>query len=203
MATIVAHYSGESGIFKGLDVAKFIIALLVMEAHLQATGVLPEAFRETFIAPLLAIPVPLFFVFSSFFLFKKLHISARPWQQMGQFLKRIGVLYGFWIVAWSPYLLVKKTHYFQSLDGLGSFACDFFFGEVFGNSWFFGALIVGMVVVFLLSRCLSDKVWWLLPVGVFVYLALAPLLPESAKVPIDWYSSHLYNPYCSAPYNLI
>lgn len=71
MATIVAHYSGESGIFKGLDVAKFIIALLVMEAHLQATGVLPEAFRETFIAPLLAIPVPLFFVFSSFFLFKK------------------------------------------------------------------------------------------------------------------------------------
>lgn len=189
-------------LLKGLDAGKFIMALLVMEIHLQATSVLPSVIREWCVKPLLTLPVPVFFLISSYLFFKKVHSVAQPWTALGKFLKRLFLLYGFWIVAWAPYAIAKKPYYFSGIDGIGAFLTDFFFGAVFGNSWFFGALIVGTTIVFMLSRFLNDRVWWAIPAAVFAYFRLVPILPPEATSPVDWYFNHIISPYLSFPYNL-
>ncbi len=197
------HSRVNASMLKGIDVVKFIMALLVMEIHLQATNVLPSAIREWCIRPLLLIPVPVFFVISSFFLFKKLHTTTSPLSVLIKFLRRIVALYAFWIVAWTPYLIAKKAYYFTGIEGATQFLTDVLFGEVFGNSWFFGALIMGSIVVYAVSRCLNDKIWWLLPCALFAYLQTVPLLPDSATAPVVWYSHVAHSPYLSFPYSII
>lgn len=202
MISDTPHSKASAHIFKGIDVAKFIMALLVMEIHLQATSVLPAAIGEWCVKPLLTLPVPTFFLISSFLFFKKVHSAPHPWSALANFLKRLFLLYGFWIVVWAPYAIAKKPYYFSGIEGIGSFLTDFFLGAVFGNSWFFGALIVCTTIIFLLSRCVSDKVWWIFPAIVFAYFRLVPILPPDDIAPVAWYSQHIISPYLSFPYNL-
>lgn len=192
----------NSPLFKGLDVLKFIMALLVMEIHLGATRALPDVMELWCIKPLLAVPVPVFFLISSFFFFKKVHQEPESWSTLKKFLKRIIILYSFWVVAWLPYLITKKPYFCNGIEGISRFFIDFFFGEVFGNSWFFGALIVGTTIIYLFSRWLSDKLWWIIPSVLFAYFRLVPILSQEATMPVMWYSDHIINPYISFPYNL-
>ena len=201
MATGINIVAG-SKLFKGLDVLKFIMALLVMEIHLGATRALPDAVELWCIKPLLAVPVPVFFLISSYFFFKKVHQEPESWTVLRHFLKRIVLLYSFWVVAWLPYLIAKKPYFSNGIDGVYHFFIDYFFGAVFGNSWFFGALIVGTTIIYLFSRYVSDKVWWILPTALFAYFRFVPILSQEATMPVMWYSDHIINPYISFPYNL-
>ncbi|MGM9868621.1 MAG: hypothetical protein ACI30R_03200, partial [Sodaliphilus sp.] len=72
-----AHHSTSSP-FTGIDILKFILAVLVVNAHVHGIDELLETTVGINIKPLNSILVATFFLISSFFLFRKIHISNRP-----------------------------------------------------------------------------------------------------------------------------
>ncbi|MDO4511356.1 MAG: acyltransferase family protein [Bacteroidales bacterium] len=200
----IAPKAKTSILFSGLDILKFVLAIMVMDIHLGASTALPEVVQKGVIEPLHYMRVPVFFLISSFFLFKKVHEGPNPLTGLKRFLKRILTLYTFWVVVWMPYIIVKKPYFSSGWEGPLLYLRDFFLGEVFGNSWFLGALITGSIIIFLLSRVVSDRIWWILPVGIFAYGRLIPMLPDEWAVGNVWWLEFTgKSMYLSFPYNLM
>ena len=191
-----------SSTFTGIDILKFILAVLVVNVHVHGIDDLLKKMVGINLHPLNSIPVSTFFLISSFFLFRKIHVATRPLGVFLHFMKRVVVLYVVWIVVWTPYYILHRTYYFNTgLAGVGQLVNDFLFTDVFANSWFFGALIVGMALVYFLSRIMSDKVWWMIPTALFVYCRLSSILPDDYHALLSWYMDHTgASPTLSFPY---
>lgn len=135
-------------IYNGIDLMKFIMAVVIVSIHTEIYTVLGQwylVFQDH--------AVPLFFVFSSFFFFKKMrgaHYGKEIWNRLLHFEKRVNLLYLFWIVVLMPAILYWWHSEYLKLsipDLLFRFAKEYFFGSQFGAAWFFGALIVATPIV--------------------------------------------------------
>lgn len=62
-------------IISGLDVMKFIMALFIVNTHLKPTMYAPEVVQHV-VGTFSGLAVPLFFVISSFLLFRKINIGG-------------------------------------------------------------------------------------------------------------------------------
>ena len=62
-------------IISGLDVMKFIMALFIVNIHLKPTMYAPEVVQHV-VGTLSGLAVPLFFVISSFLLFRKVNMGG-------------------------------------------------------------------------------------------------------------------------------
>lgn len=135
--------------------------------------------------------VPTFFVISSFLFFRKARYYAEG--QLGlvlHFLKRLCILYLFWCVVWSPIIYIQKD-YFHPMTALVPLYIvrDFFFGNMFDASWFLGALLVGVPLVWGLSRLLKkDALVMIIPFVVYLYLKIVMELPDGWNVLYNWYN---------------
>lgn len=69
------------------------------------------------------------------------------------------------------------------------FVRDFFFGNTFDASWFLGALIVGVPIVYGLSKILKEWMVWIIPFAVFLYIHYHSLLPIAWREPYNYYNS--------------
>ena len=66
---------------------------------------------------------------------------------------------------------------------------DFFFGNMFDASWFLGALLVGVPMVWGLSRLfMKDVLVILLPLLVYLFLYYVKELPSEWTVLYNWYN---------------
>lgn len=66
---------------------------------------------------------------------------------------------------------------------------DFFFGNMFDASWFLGALLVGVPMVWRLSRLfMKDVLVILLPLLVYLFLYYVKELPSEWTVLYNWYN---------------
>ena len=145
---------------------------------------------DNFIKPLGSLAVPEFFVISSFLFFIKARKNGFSFDVLWNFLKRLVLLYLFWVIVWLPIILIQNDYGKEGIiNGVGFFVRDFFFGHTFDASWFLGALITGMPIVWLLGKYLKEKLAWVVPLIIYLYLRYQSLLPICWQKPYQIYSS--------------
>ena len=195
--------NSNNNTISGFDLLKFLMALVVVNIHLQlkhyANGT-PFAIAWNFINEL---AVPVFFVLSSFFLFKKMRGGTHSINKgrLFRYESRLLHLYLFWIVALSPVILFYwHREYLESpLIGALLFVKNFFFAYEFGASWFFGALIVGVPLIYILRRMLSEKGAIVLSLIVYLYL----YYESDDKYLVELYTEYVRIPTLSFPAGLL
>lgn len=114
---------------------------------------------------------------------------------------RLLKLYCFWIIILSPVILFgchKEYLNFSWITPL-LFIRNFFFVSQFGASWFFGALIVGVPIVYVLTKVFNDKLVWVIPFIVYVYV----FMKIDDKAIFDWYEANITPPKLSFPAGLL
>ena len=142
-------------VYNGIDLMKFVMAIVIVSIHTQLYTPLGRwylVFQDH--------AVPLFYVFSSFFFFKKMRSTSGKERLKGllHFEKRINLLYLFWIVALMPFILYWWHNEYLHLplaDLLRQFVKEYFLGSQFWAAWFFGSLIVAMPIVYCLICVLT------------------------------------------------
>lgn len=155
---------------RGIDLMKFLMAIVIVSIHVEFSKVIGPSY-----IPFQDCAVPVFFVFSSYFFFKKMRFvrGREIWRSLFRYEKRVNKLYLFWIVVLSPSILYVWHREYLELpvwQAIGSFVKNYFFAYEFGASWFLGALIVGMPIVLLLTKMLSDKLVWVIPFAIYIYI---------------------------------
>lgn len=138
------------------DLIKFFLSLLVMAIHAKLYPMV--------LYPWLRIAVPLFFIMSSYFVFSKLRDASKEKQKavLKKFVVRNLQLYWCWLVILLPITLyVRKDTYFSNgfLTNALSIIKSMLFGSTFIASWFITATIIGVLIIYFLSRWLKKDVF--------------------------------------------
>lgn len=194
----------ERKLLPGMDVLKFIMALLVVAIHSEAVNEYKTIYK--FIYPLLETAVPLFFVISAFFVFRKLRSTDNKNSNSTilHFTKRLLILYGFWFIIQLP-LVIYTRHYLQYDLTILPFILikDLILCSTFHGSWFLSALIVGVWIIYLLQKKLDDKYIWILPLCISIYAYHPEFTPPSWQKLWFWYQTEVQTPLNSFPVALI
>lgn len=135
--------------YSGLDWLKFAAALLVIANH---TGPLHAyyAYADFLLSGVLTrIAVPIFFMSSGFFFFRKLTGDpAEDQRALWGYFKKIAFLYGIAILLYLP-LNVYKGYFSDSFTFIG-FLKDLIFNGAFYHLWYLPALIIGLYLTYIL-----------------------------------------------------
>lgn len=161
--------------YNGIDLMKFIMAIVIVSIHAQLYTVLGQwylVFQDH--------AVPLFFVFSSFFFFKKIRHAGNwkeHWNSLMHFEKRINLLYLFWIIALMPAILYwwhSEYVHLPLVDLSLLFVKEYFFGSQFGAAWFLGSLIVAtpiiLCVIWILTKFKKTGKVILFLIALYIYI---------------------------------
>ena len=165
------------------DILKFVLALMIVALH---SRLYPRA-----LLPIVRLAVPLFFMMTSYFFNIKLigiNDENKKRQKLLNYLKRNGQLYLFWSVTLLPFVILFHLAWFRSGFGYAIIQIlkSIFITGFFTVSWFILAAVYSVVLVFLMSKRLSNG--WILIISFLVYvLALLDsnyggLLSEEARV---------------------
>lgn len=130
------------------DTLKVVMALLIVVLH---TKLFPNVF-----IPVVRIAVPVFFIMSAYFFFRKIYSMDSMRQKTDvwiHFLKRSAWLYLFWFVTMLPFTIDIRHRLHLSCD-VGSMLYAAFTGSTFVASWFIMACIIGVTIIFLLRKYL-------------------------------------------------
>ncbi len=149
----------------GLDVGKFLAALLVLTLHTRPLAQNPTA--DYWLGCLCRIAVPFFFVASSF-----LFYAGKG--DIKKYVTRILILYAVWFVLEAP--LTYYRFFVETDESLFHNLAIFFRGlllnSTFYASWYLTASWQGMLIVWWLSSRISRK--WLSAIGIVCFLASLP-----------------------------
>lgn len=186
----------------GLDVLKFSMAFLVVAIHAEAVNAYENLYAV--IHPLTDIAVPLFFVISSFLVFSKIRISNNSHEILQHFLKRLSILYIFWMLIQFPLVIYTRNYLNYDIIILPYYIIrDIIFCSTFHGSWFLSALVVGVYIVFFLSKYFTDKYIWILPSLISIYIYYYDLFPLNWQYLYHWYTNVFQTPLNSFPVSLI
>jgi surface polysaccharide O-acyltransferase-like enzyme len=185
----------------GFDILKILMAFVIISLH---TGVSKEM-GQPFAAWCLNfqnLAVPVFFVLSSYLFFDKFFASGEDNPKaLWRYERRLLILYLIWSVIMIPITLFLHHYEARGLLGLLYWVKDFFFDYTFYASWFFGALIVGMPIVF----SLRNHPWIIIALSLVLYVVFTfyALLPQWAVSPFELYHQHLGTPSRSFMFGII
>lgn len=176
----------------GFDVLKMVMALLIVAIHAQPFENAP--FLKSYFAPLLDAAVPVFFILSSFFLFRKLNANGYKWDTLLIWCKRIGILYLFWLVVNLPIVVHERLQWGnETLPKLIWYVFrDLFFSHTFAGSWFLSALLFGVVGAFLIKKYFKSNIILLFfAVIVELFLYFRGVLPACSNDIYLWLTCHI------------
>lgn len=187
-----------------IDVLKFVLALMVVLIHVNP---FPECVN-VFVMPVLRLAVPLFFVISAFFFFRKIDIGegyssaevGNAIKRAISFTKRNLMLYLFWfLVLLVPTLSLRKWFDHGILYGLLDASKSFLFGSTFIASWFIMALVISVWIVLLLSLVLGNRTLVMVTIPFFVLsclmsnYGLSPLVLPHIDILSSFFGSSPFN----------
>ena len=156
------RYMTENG--NKFDILKLVLAILIVGIHSSKSGMI--------LRPVLRLAVPLFFIISSYlFFFKQSALTTQREQFWGlkKYAKRILLLYLFWLVLLLPFTIYYREWYVDfGVNKLITIARSLFFGSTFIASWYLMASLIGVTIVWLLSR-LKVKNSWIIVIGAATY----------------------------------
>lgn len=183
---------GVKKIISGLDVLKFVMAIFIVNIHLEPFRFSSETVQEA-VGVIAKLAVPVFFTISSFLLFRKIQMGGNLYiREIMHFCKRLITLYLFWCVVWFPVIYIQKDYFhpFSQFTPL-FFVRDFLFGSIFDASWFLGALLIGVIVVYMLTRVMKNIFFWIIPLGLYVFICLNEYYPTTWEIVNGWYESYI------------
>ena len=65
------------------------------------------------------------------------------------------------------------------------------FGTTFPGSWYLSASVMGVLIVYGLSKVVNRYVVFLITLLIALYVSYANVLPETMQIPYNWYSANL------------
>ena len=164
--------------YKGIDIMKFIMALLVIVLHTHPFYGMNQTCNFITADVLGRLAVPFFFAATGFLLEKKLeNNTASTKQVVGRYVLRLLKLYLIWTVVYLPIIIYSKIICSERGITYGIFATvrDFVFCGSYAHLWYLPAAAVGVALVFLGFKKLGVRK----TMGVLFVLYLAGLLTQS------------------------
>lgn len=134
--------------YDSIDLMKFIACLFVVAIHSDPLTDVSPLLNRLVSAGIGRLAVPLFFLTSSFFLFKGEKINLR------KYLTRIGILYMAWFIISLPITLFNRFYVLPEPFGikLFQFIKSFFFTSTFSGSWFLASCAFCTIVFYFLDK---------------------------------------------------
>lgn len=151
--------------FPALDLAKFVLAILVVAIHVEPfTGV-----KKTILVYAIArIADPLFFAITAFLMFQKAYQNNFEWRILVKYMKRVGTLYFMWVILYMPlivelsgkevqmgYAFAESNLPFWSKTLLFILQKIIFIGP-YGALWFLTALLLAIPLTFLVGKIVGS-----------------------------------------------
>lgn len=173
--------------YGGLDIFRMVAAFLVVAIHTSPLMSFSEAADFFFTRELARLAVPFFFMVTGYFV-----LSDRLWGEekddrpVLDYLKKTGILYGIAIILYLP-IGIYAGHY----KGLTPFRVVrmLLFDGTFYHLWYFPALILGILLLWLLARLGGIQVSLAVSAALYVvglfgdsYFGLAVNIPGISKV---------------------
>lgn len=172
-----------------MDLLKVVLSIFVVLMHINPFG------KYGFIVyPICRIAVPLFFMMSGFFLFQKIMKNEKNRNEVVvNFIKRNLKLYLFWFIILLPITLVRRNYFSKGvLKGFVRIIYKFLFSSTFAASWYIMALTIGAVLVFLITRKISNKKMLIL--SFIVYLACCAITNyRNLFTGVEWINLNVFN----------
>lgn len=155
--------------YNAIDILKFVLAVFVMIIH--------SGIDKTVISPILRTAVPLFFIISSYFFFSKIQRLSSDTEKkiaLWKLVKRNLLLYLFWGVAQLP-IIVFARHYYVNffVVGLWNTIRDIVLGYAFTGSWYILSLVLGVIVLYFLSKRVSAHTLLILTLPFYLVCCIA------------------------------
>lgn len=188
----------------GFDLVKAFLALLIVLIH---TALSANKNFEFIAAPIARLAVPIFFIFSGYFFFHKLEKVPQKdhLKTLLKSIRRDVQLYLFWFIV-----LLLPTIYYRSYfangfwNGIKSILTGFVFSSTFIASWYIMALIIGIPIIYLLSKFLNT--WFLLLIA-WLINCIYVIITNYGASPIGINVTHFLHatdlPYISFPVGLL
>ena len=149
----------------GLDLLKFIMAVLVAARHMIQVFYPAESRWRLVIGSWLSnLAVPVFFIIAGFLLFRKIPDTDKKsgWQVAGRYVWRIVKLYLLWCVIYWPIDIFNWYHGTATImETLKAYVHSFFFSSTIAQLWYLPALAVAALIVWTGYRA-GLKIWMLL-----------------------------------------
>lgn len=170
--------------YRAIDIAKFVMAILVVAIHVRPfTGQTAFVYDDI----IARIADPLFFQITAFLFFEKIfaQISGNlrqgmSWRMLGHYMKRILALYTAWFVIYVPVVLPRTWQECGNIRGmLLALLKKYWLSGYYGAMWFMTALLLAMPLVFILTKYLGSRLclllsapWFLLTVARMEYCSI-------------------------------
>lgn len=152
--------------YPGLDVVKFVMALLVAQRHIIQIFFLESSRWRLIIGSWLSnLPVPVFFTIAGFFLFRKVYRDSPDSAVIRRYCGRILRLYVVWSILYLPIDLFNWYNGTRDVkNGILTYIHRWFFDHTIPQLWYLPALIAACLLVWGMYR-LGLKIWQILLVG--------------------------------------
>jgi len=152
--------------YSGLDWLKFIAALFVVANHTSPLLSYNEYTDFLFSGIISRLAVPIFFMSTGFFFFRKLTgDKVEDQKALFRYIKKIGILYMIAILLYIPLNVYKGD--FSDHFTIVSFLRDVAFDGTFYHLWYLPALIIGLVITYYLYH--KIQLTTLLVLGCMLY----------------------------------
>ena len=170
--------------YRAIDIAKFVMASLVVAIHVRPfTGQTAFVYDDI----IARIADPLFFQITAFLFFEKIFAQisgdlsqGMSWCMLGHYMKRILALYTAWFVIYAPVVLPRTWQECGNIRGmLLALLKKYWLSGYYGAMWFMTALLLAMPLVFILTKYLGSRLclllsapWFLLTVARMEYCSI-------------------------------
>lgn len=158
------YYNQETKNFNSFDIAKFVCSILVVIIHTAPFGEHETTNVFSYVGffvqqGLCRLAVPLFFIFSGFFLYRKTPLNKFSYEPTKKYIIHILKLYLLWSLIYLPLQLLDILHNTKGiLYGIGSYIKKFIFVGSYSHLWYLNALLCSVSIVsFLLHKKFSPK----------------------------------------------
>lgn len=160
----------------GFDILKFVMALIIVSIHIPI--------KNEYLSIFQGVGVPVFFVLSSYFIFKKARNNSFRLNILETFLKRIGILYLFWFVVNIYFILIDKHYLDLGLIGGVYLVRDLLFSYTYPGSWFLSALLLAVILIYLVKKINTpDFIIYSIAILIYVVLYNYKFFPEDFQRP--------------------
>ena len=185
------------------DVLKFFLAIVIVSLHAGVANDFAAPWSG-YVRNFQDLAVPCFFVISAILFFRKVNCeedTESQWMRLWKYEQRLIVLYLIWQVILLPVTLRTHDYTSHGIWGFLFYLKDMLFAYTFPASWFFGALIVAMPVVFLFRK--HRWILWLMSLSLYVLFMTNAQQPQWLQNGFDWYKATFTDPRLSFPEALI
>lgn len=125
---------------KNIDVLRYVMSLMIILIHVG----------YSYEFPILRVAVPIFFIISSYFFFKKVENLkiADAHTYYHKFFARTIKLYVFWLIVFFPILIFQNIHAHTLTKFFTHLPLNLLLCNTFSASWYLAALIIGISFVY-------------------------------------------------------